>query len=182
MRTRQGGKMKEYFENAMSIYFAKMYDNAIIPTKERENAGYDFYACFAEDFFVIEPYQTRLVPTGIAWASSEEFYLQIEERSGTGSKGIKRSAGVIDSGYRGEIKIAVFNATRKTLVISKIDEELLKNMHPELADAFVYPYAKAIAQGVVHRVEDMQVNEISYEELSRIPSTRGTGAWGHSGK
>lgn len=174
--------MSNYFQNAMSIYFAKIVDSAIIPTKERENAGYDFYACFAEDFLVIEPYQTRLVPTGIAWASSDEFYLQIEERSGTGSKGIKRSAGVIDSGYRGEIKIAVFNATRKTLVISKLDEDKLKKLYPEFEDAFVYPYSKAIAQGVVHRVEDMQVNEISYEELLKIPSTRGTGAWGHSGK
>ena len=174
--------MKGYFEDNMALYFAKVNSNAIIPTRESENAGYDFYSCFEEDFLVIEPLQTRLIPTGIAWASSEDFYLQIEERSGTGSKGIKRSAGVIDSGYRGEIKIALFNATRKNLIISKIPEENLKKIYPEYVDSLVYPYSKAIAQGVVHRVEDMHVKEISFEELKTIPSKRGDGAWGHSGK
>lgn len=174
--------MKNYFENDMKIYFAKTNEKAIIPTKEKENAGYDFYSCFEEDVFVIEPYQTRLVPTGIAWACSENFYLQIEERSGTGSKGLKRSAGVIDSGFRGEIKIALFNATRNTLIISKLEEEELKKNYPQYEDAFIYPYSKAIAQGVVHRVENMDVAEISYEELSSIPSKRGTGMCGSSGK
>jgi len=174
--------MKGYFEDNMALYFAKVNCNAIIPTRESENAGYDFYSCFEEDFLVIEPFQTRLIPTGIAWASSEDFYLQIEERSGTGTKGIKRSAGVVDSGYRGEIKIALFNATRKTLIISKLSEEDLKKLYPQYEDSLVYPYSKAIAQGVVHRVEEMHVKEIPYEELVKIPSKRGDGGWGHSGK
>lgn len=61
--------MKDYFENKKAIYFAKIRPTAIIPTKKDEDAGYDFYSCFEEDLFIIEPYQTRLVPTGIAWAS-----------------------------------------------------------------------------------------------------------------
>ena len=87
----------DYFKNENDIYFAKMKNNAIIPGKEIENAGYDFYACFEDDYIFIEPNKTKLVPTGIAWASSPKYYLQIEERSSTGSKGIKKSAGVIDS-------------------------------------------------------------------------------------
>ena len=159
-----------------------MRPSAKVPSKKAEDAGYDFYADFEEDIFVFEPYQTRLVPTGIAWASSPKYYLQIEERSGTGTKGIKRSAGVIDSGYRGEIMIAIFNATRKTLIISKLEEDVLKKNYPQYQDAFVYPYSKAVAQGVVHEVFEMSEKEISYDELIKIPSERKSTGWGNSGK
>ena len=174
--------MKDYFENEKTLYFAKVNPAAIIPTKKDEDAGYDFYSCFEEDLFIIEPFQTRLVPTGIAWASSPKYYLQIEERSGTGTKGLKRSAGVVDSGYRGEIKIALFNATRKLLIISKLEESDLKEKYPQYDDAFVYPYSKAIAQGVVHKVHKMEEQEISYEDLLKITSLRGATGWGNSGK
>ena len=174
--------MKEPFENKNQIYFAKVRGNAIIPTREPENAGYDFYATFDEDFILIDPYKTKLVPTGIAWASSEEYYLQIEERSSTGTKGIKRSAGVIDSGYRGEIKIAIFNANNIPLVLSEYSEEDLRKLHPELGEIFYYSTSKAIAQGVVHKVEDMQVREISLEALQSIPSKRGDKGWGSTNK
>lgn len=46
----------------------------------------------------------------------------------------------------------------------------------------MYPYSKAIAQGVVHKVHEMEENEISYEELKTIPSSRGNSGWGSSGK
>ena len=46
----------------------------------------------------------------------------------------------------------------------------------------IYPYSKAIAQLIVHEVPKMNVKEISYEELKAIPSKRGTGALGSSGK
>ena len=59
--------------NDDKIYFAKMKENAIIPSKKKEDAGYDLYACFDEDYFVIEPFKTRPVPTGIACA----FHLNI---------------------------------------------------------------------------------------------------------
>ena len=141
--------MKEPFENKKQIYFAKMRGDAIIPRKEPENAGFDFYAALEEDFLIIEPFKTILVPTGIAWAASEDYYLQIEERSSTGTKGIKRSAGVIDSGYRGEIKIAVFNANDVPLVFSEIGEEDLRKRRPDLGEILFYSTSKAIAQGVV---------------------------------
>lgn len=170
------------------IFFAKVKENAIIPSKERENAGYDFYACFDEDFIEIKPHETKLIPTGIAWASSEEYYLQIEERSSTGSKGIKKSAGVIDSGYRGEILIAINNANDKTLFISKLTEEELSTTYPQVIhnvihkNYIIYPYSKAIAQGIVHRVLDLEVKELTYDELLGIKSNRGTGGFGSSNK
>lgn len=173
-----------YFENENDIYFAKMKDKAIIPSKEVENAGYDIYACFDEDYIFIEPNKTKLVPTGIAWACSPKYYLQIEERSSTGSKGIKKSAGVIDSGYRGEIKIAITNSNSIPLIFTNLTEEEFKNKYPELMkdNPLIYNTKKAIAQGIIHKVEDLNIKEIRLDELLAIPSKRGDKGWGSSNK
>lgn len=166
------------------IYFSKVKENAVIPSKERENAGYDLYACFDEDFMEIKPHETKAVPTGVAWASSPDYYLQIEERSSTGIKGIKKSAGVVDSGYRGEILVAITNSTNKTLLFSKLDAEKLSTSYPQFNEqkSIIYPYSKAIAQGVIHRVYEFDIQEISYDELLKMESKRGTGKFGSSNK
>ena len=184
------------------LVFAKVRPDAIIPTKEDGNAGYDIYAEFTGDYMVIAPNTTRLVPTGIASAMTDNWYLQVEERGSTGSKGIKKSAGVVDSNYRGEIFIAISNVNAVPIIISKYDkEELFKlyafvykhkillddrveqcNHELDITDAIIYPYSKAIAQLVVHEVPKMKVKEISYDVLAEIPSTRGVGALGSSGK
>ncbi len=104
--------------------------------------------------------------------------MQIEERSSTGVKGIKRNAGVIDSGYRGEIKIAIFNANDIPLIFSDIGENDVRRKYPDLDKFIFYSTSKAIAQGVIHRVEDMSVKEISLKALQEIPSVRGEGAFG----
>ena len=57
--------------NDNDLVFAKVRPNAIIPTKEKENAGYDIYACFEEDYIIIPRFSTRLIPTGIASAVSD---------------------------------------------------------------------------------------------------------------
>lgn len=168
-----------------TIYFAKMRADALIPRKEREDAGYDIYAAFDEDYIIIEPYSTGLVPTGIAWASSEEYYMQFEERSSTGLKGLKISGGIIDSGYRGEFKVALFNANSKPLVLSPLFEEDIKEKLKEnekIEDFIFYSTSKAIAQGIIHRVEDMNVKEISLSALLEIPSKRGEKGFGSSNK
>lgn len=156
------------------LYFAKMKDKAIIPSKSDENAGYDIYACVDDDI-LLHPHETKLIPTGIAACVSENYYLQVQERGSTGSKGIKYGAGVIDSGYRGEIFIAITNANDKPLCFAS-DPNVYNDNY------IVYPLSKAIAQLIVHIVPRMEVKEISYEELSSIPSKRGTGAIGSSGK
>lgn len=175
-----------YFSKGNELYFAKVRPDAKIPTKEDENAGYDIYPCFDEDEIFIPAGTTKLVPTGIAAAVSEGYYLQVEERGSTGSKGIKKSAGVIDSGYRGEIFIAITNSNWYDISITKIknDEKPWTHHHPTGNATFVecYPYEKAIAQLIVHEVPKMDVSEMSYEELKKIPSKRGDGALGSSGK
>lgn len=164
------------------LYFARVKENAIIPTKDDENAGYDIYACFDEDFIAINPNETKMIPTGVASAIHPSKYLQVEERGSTGSKGIKKSAGVIDSGYRGEIFIALTNCTNKKVLISKLSEEELLYSYYGRNNIILYPYNKAIAQLVVHEVISMNVYEISYNELKQIPSNRETGKLGSTGK
>ena len=160
-----------------AIKFAKVNPNAIIPTKDEENAGYDMYACFEEDNFVINPLETKLIPTGISSACDKNFYFQVEERGSTGSKGIKSSAGVIDSSYRGEIFIAITNCNNKPLLITKEEDTLALN-----DDYVVYPYYKAIAQLILHEVIETDVEELTYDELKAIPSKRGDKCLGSSGK
>lgn len=168
----------DFFEKINTIYFAKIRGDALIPRKERENAGYDIYACLEDDILIIPPYKTGLVPTGIAWACSEEYYMQIEERSSTGIKGIKKSSGVIDSGYRGEIKIAIFNANDVPIIFATVGEDDVRRKYPDLDKFVFYSTSKAIAQGVIHRVEDMLTKEISLKALQEIPSKRGDNGWG----
>lgn len=231
-----------------TIKFAKVNEKAIIPSKNVENAGYDIYGIFGgndDENRIVKPHQTKLIPTGIACALPSKYYFQVEERGSTGSKGIKKSAGVIDSGYRGEIFIAITNSTNRYLVfedkdsyiaearaeldkwqsidennmteedrnslkealIKQIGEDVFNQFNEEaknealkelaslikrpaasaefeenLETAIFYPDTKAIAQLVLHEVPIVNIEEISYEELKEIPSERGNGKLGSSGK
>lgn len=172
------------------IIFAKVKENAILPQKEDENAGYDIYPCFDEDYMIIPPHSTEMIPTGIACALNPKWYFQVEEQGSTGSRGIKKSAGVINAGYRGEIFVSVSNINSKRIVVSKLSkEEVIKRMEEDHHDnwhknhgCIYYPYEKAIAQLVLHEVPKMRITEISYEDLLKIPSCRGEGKLGSSGK
>ena len=173
------------------LRFAKVKPNAIIPSKTDENAGYDIYACFDEEYMILESHTTTLVPTGISSALSNDYYLQAYERGSTGSKGMKYSAGVIDPSYRGEIFIALSNVNAHPIIITKkentaaaeayVREKMHEGLH-SYEKAVYYPYEKAIAQLVVHRVHKMEIEEITYDELMKIESDRGTGKLGDSGK
>ena len=161
------------------IYFAKVREGAIIPSKKDEDAGYDLYACFDESTIVIPPHQTVMIPTGIATAFSEKYYAQFQERGSTGTKGMKYGAGVIDSGYRGEWRVPISNVNDVPLVISKLDKE---DIDVILKNYIYYPANKAVVQFVMLEVPKFETVEISFEELSNIKSERGTGSLGSSGK
>ena len=79
------------------LYFAKVKDGATIPSKREEDGGYDVYACFEEDYIVIQSHETKLIPTGLASAVSSDYVILLRERGSNGSKGIGQRAGVIDS-------------------------------------------------------------------------------------
>lgn len=185
-----------------NVKFAKVKPNAIIPSKRDEDMGFDIYACFDEDYMIINPHETKLVPTGIASSCSPDFGFLLRERGSTGSKGIALRCGVIDSGYRNEWFIGLTNTTNKALYISKFDkrETIKKDIkNSEYADLLddedillsekeidemmiLYPYSKAIAQALVISVPKTNVEEVSYEELKEIRSERGMGALGSSNK
>ena len=169
------------------ILFAKASDadRVMIPEKRKEDAGYDLYACFENNYIRIPAHDTVLIPTGIASALPESYYFQIEEKSSTASKfKIKKSAGIIDSGYRGEWMVACYNTNDEDMYIVKKDHE------KDLLDAadvlgikiHTYPYEKSIAQAILHHVIDVDTKEISYDELYEIKSERMAGGFGSTGK
>ena len=160
------------------LYFSKVKPGGIIPTKRDEDAAYDIYACFDEDYLVIPPHTTILIPTGIASAFSSKWVALLRERGSNGSKGLAQRAGVIDSGYRGEWFVPLTNTNRVPIVIAKKGVELPLMYN----DSIIYPYEKGIAQLLMVEVPKLRTKEISYEELKQFTSERGTGALGSSGK
>lgn len=168
-----------------TVYFAKVKEDAIIPTKRDEDAGYDIYACVegreVDGKIIHEIYcpahTTTLVPTGIAMALPKTHYFNTKhERGSTGKVAMSVLAGVVDSGYRGEIFIALNPLHKDVLITSEVSEV------EEGENVILYPYSKAIAQGTIDLVPEVNIKEITYEELKNIKSERGTGALGASGK
>ena len=169
---------------SVSVKFAKVKDGAIIPSKRDEDMGFDIYACFDEDYIAINPHETKLIPTGIASACDTDYGFVLFERGSTGSKGIARRCGVIDSGYRNEWFIGLTNTTNKVMFISKLSERDTYDKYygETMPESCVYPYTKAIAQALVMPVPKTKVEEITYDELKAIKSERGIGALGSSNK
>lgn len=102
----------------IKIYFTKLKPNAIIPTKNIEDAGYDIYSCFDESYLIVYPQQTIAIPTGIASAVENDYCFILKERSSTGAKGIAQRSGVVDSGYRREWFVPITNTTNKPIIIT----------------------------------------------------------------
>lgn len=164
------------------IYFAKVVGDsqAIVPTKENADGGRDIYACFNEENLIIPPFESRLVSTGIASAFSDEHVMILRERGSTGVKNMQIQAGVIDSGYRGEIFVCLYNANTLPVVITKFSDEYIKEYMNE--DFITYPYHKAICQALMVKVDNFKEVKIPYKELLKMDSKRGTGKLGSSNK
>lgn len=92
----------------MDIKYSKLNPEAKEPFRANSSdAGYDL---FSTEYMTLEPFQRRLISTGINIEIPEGFYGRIAPRSGLAcKKGIDVMAGVIDSGYRGEIKVLLIN-------------------------------------------------------------------------
>lgn len=164
-----------------TLYWAKVKEDAKVPSKRVEDAGYDLYPCFEEDYMEIAPLHTKLVPLGVASAFDANYVLILKERGSSGTKGIAQRSGVIDSGYRGEYMAPVTNVNNKPIRIAK--KEIVDTWsEEEKAEYIVYPYEKAICQGVLLVMPQLESKEVSYEELQNMKSERGTGKLGSSGK
>jgi len=92
----------------MEIKYSKLNPEGKEPFRANSSdAGYDL---FSTEYATLEPFQRKLISTGINVEIPEGFYGRVAPRSGLAcKKGIDVMAGVIDSGYRGEIKVLLIN-------------------------------------------------------------------------
>ena len=161
-----------------NLYFFKDDERAIIPTKRKEDAGYDVYMLPTDEPVILKPGETVSLHTGLKSAFSSDYVLLGRERGSTGTKGLRFGAGVIDSGFRGEILIPINNTSDKDIVL--IPEEYSGDN--SFQSALIYPQTKAIGQFLLVPVIDAEIKEVSAEEYEKFDSERGEGMLGSSGK
>ena len=142
------------------VLIKKLASSVQLPTYKTSGAsGMDLMA-FISETIILKPNSSCLIPTGLSVAFSEEFEIQIRPRSGLAAKNnisVLNTPGTIDSDYRGEIKVILFNHGNKDFIISNSDR---------------------IAQMIL-----MPVVKIELEETESLPETiRGEGGFGSTGK
>ena len=145
----------------MAKVLIKKLDPAVeLPNYKTDGAsGMDLMALLNEPIN-LKPNSSCLVPTGIAVAFSNDFEIQIRPRSGLAAKNnisVLNTPGTIDSDYRGEIKVILFNHGKNDFLINNKDR---------------------IAQMILTPVIKME-----FEETDDLPeSVRGEGGFGSTGK
>jgi dUTP pyrophosphatase len=179
------------------LLFARTKEGATIPSKRDEDGCYDVYACFPENEFRIEPFTVKLVPTGICSAFDSDYRISLRERGSNTKSALQVMAGQIDSNFRGEWFVALYNANSVPVIISKNVNKVMKsttvahhcsNMCVEAQeygakqDCIYVPYSKAVAQAAVEEVPKFEIYEVTPDEIAKIESNRGTGMLGSSGK
>lgn len=143
--------------------------------KKRDgDAGYDLYARTEKDI-KIKKHKSVLIPTNQRVAiNSTDMVGFVKERGSTGVLGMKVSSGVIDSNFRGEIQVVLYNGTHKTIVITDKVEKAKETMF-----RIYYPKSKAIAQMVLLSMPSVTVAEVSDVEFEKFENTeRGTNMLG----
>jgi dUTP pyrophosphatase len=109
------------YKEHLNIKVKKLTDNAVIPTQGTPfAAGYDLYA--AEDVTVVSGTR-KLIKTNVSMEITPGYYGRIAPRSGLAYKnGIDVLAGVIDSDYRGDIGVILYNTDKNLdFVVNKGD-------------------------------------------------------------
>ena len=142
------------------VLIKKLSSSVKLPVYKTNGAsGMDLMAFISEPI-IVKPQSSSLVPTGISVAFSEEFEIQIRPRSGLAAKNnisVLNTPGTIDSDYRGEIKVIIFNHGNKEFTVNNNDR---------------------IAQMILTPVVKMEL-----EEIESLPETiRGEGGFGSTGK
>lgn len=124
----------------MNINIKKLHEDSIIPTRgTNESAGYDLYAYLDSDKIEIKPGETKMVNIGISLEIPSGYFAGIFARSGIASKRNLRPAnctGVIDSDYRGEIKVPIYNDSNIVQVIENKERVAQMIILPYLSVTF----------------------------------------------
>ena len=144
----------------IKVLIKKLSHKAQIPIYKTEgSSGMDLMA-LTEDKIVIKPNKSALVPTGLSVAIPSDTEIQIRPRSGLAAKSsisVLNTPGTIDSDYRGELKVILFNHGDKEFIINNGDR---------------------IAQMVL-----VPILKVQFEEVQDLPETiRGSGGFGSTGK
>jgi dUTP pyrophosphatase len=102
----------------MNVKIRKLHPDAVVPTYAKPgDSGFDLVATAD---VIIEPGETALVPTGLAFEIPDGYELQIRPRSGVTLKTklrVGNSPGTVDSSYRGEVKVIVDNIAERTYFV-----------------------------------------------------------------
>ncbi|MBP1907794.1 dUTP pyrophosphatase [Paenibacillus turicensis] len=168
----------------MQVKVKKLNDNAVIPVYAKQgDSGFDLVST---KYMLIEPGETKIVPTGLSFEIPEGYEMQVRPRSGvTLRTKLRVQLGTIDSGYRGEIGIIIDNISTKIESCAAIDIkgqtvfERQKNGDPyELSQGtYMINAGDRIAQGVIVPVVKSEMVETD----SLSDSERNTGGFGHTG-
>ena len=109
----------------VKVLIKKLHPSVQLPSYKTSGAsGMDLMA-FIEKSIILEPGKSSLVPTGLSVAFPKEYEIQIRPRSGLAAKNnisVLNTPGTIDSDYRGELKIILFNHGKENFTINTIIE------------------------------------------------------------
>ncbi len=144
----------------VKVLIKKLFPAVQLPSYKTSGAsGMDLMA-FIKSSITIKPKTSCLIPTGLSVAFSEDYEVQIRPRSGLAAKNnisVLNTPGTIDSDYRGEIKVIIYNDGNKDFIVNNGDR---------------------IAQMILTPVVKMEL-----EEAHDLPETiRGEGGFGSTGK
>ena len=144
----------------IKVLVKKLKPSVKLPSYKTDGAsGMDLMA-YINKSIELKPGESCLVPTGLSVAFPKEYEIQIRPRSGLAAKSnisVLNTPGTIDSDYRGELKVILFNHGNKNFKINNNDR---------IAQMILTPVIK-----------------IDLEETSELPeSIRGSGGFGSTGK
>ena len=144
----------------VKVLIKKLNSRVKLPKYKTDgSSGMDLMA-FLDKSVSILPKKSELIPTGISIAIPNDTEVQIRPRSGLAAKNnisVLNTPGTIDSDYRGELKVILYNHG---------SEEFIVNNDDRIAQMVLVPIMKA-----------------SFEEVENLPDTiRGRGGFGSTGK
>ena len=144
----------------VKILVKKLNSKVKLPSyKTNGSSGMDLMA-FIDKPISILPQKSELIPTGLSIAIPNNTEVQIRPRSGLAAKNnisVLNSPGTIDSDYRGELKVILYNHGNKEFIVKNEDR---------IAQIVLVPIIKA-----------------NFEEVENLPETiRGEGGFGSTGK
>ena len=144
----------------IKVLVKKLKPSVKLPLYKTNGAsGMDLMA-YIDKSIELKPGESCLVPTGLSVAFPKEYEIQIRPRSGLAAKNnisVLNTPGTIDSDYRGELKIILFNHSNENFLINNNDR---------------------VPQMVLTPIVKMEL-----EEINELPnSNRGDGGFGSTGK